>query len=262
MLQVLGDSGQAVLLLPGGGEAVEGFYPGLVEDLSADPGCRVILYDRPGTVGSEVEGGLAGATEAIHETLIELDIGPVVVIGQSLGGAVGLLLARDHPSDVAGLVLLDPTPVNDVKLARQVEQTARTTGRLSTVPGIGWALSAMLRSSADRSARRHDMSPDRHAAMLKMAEVDLPGLARSADGLEEIAQGFDESQLPRVPAAVLTADRKANSTIRAAHQRLATAFDTPLLSWPGAEHAMHLSNPDEVLEASRAVLRAVAAAKP
>ena len=49
MLQVLGDSGPAVLLLPGGAEAVDGFYPGLIEGLMADPGCRVILYDRPGT---------------------------------------------------------------------------------------------------------------------------------------------------------------------------------------------------------------------
>src|SRR6187402_3300195 len=106
MLQVFGESGPAVLLLPGGGEAAEGFYPGLIEGLMADPGCRVVLYDRPGTVSAEAEGGLADATEAIHETLVRLGVGPVVVIGQSLGGAVGLLLARDHPEDVAGLVLL------------------------------------------------------------------------------------------------------------------------------------------------------------
>jgi pimeloyl-ACP methyl ester carboxylesterase len=227
----------------------------------ADPGCRVILYDRPGTAGSGTEGGLAGATQAIHDTLAELGVGSVVVIGQSLGGAVGILLARDHPEDVSGLVLLDPTPVNDVKLARQVEQTARTMAQLSTVPGIGWAFSAMLRSSARRSARRHDMTPDARAAMLTMAEVDLPGLARSAEGLEDIARGFDESQLSRVPAAVLTADRRTRSSVRAAHERLAIALDTPLISWKGAEHQVHLTHPDQVLQASRAVLRAVAAAQ-
>ena len=259
MREVLGESGPAVLLLPGGAEAVEGFYPGLIEELIADPGCRVVLYDRPGTAGSGTEGGLAGATEAIHDTLAELGVGPVVVIGQSLGGAVGLLLARDHPEDVSGLVLLDPTPVNDVKLARQVEQKARTMAQLSTVPGIGWALSAMLRSSANRSARRHDMTPDARAAMLTMAEVDLPGLARSAEGLEHIAQGFDESKLPRVPAAVVTADRRVDSAIRRAHERIASALDTPLLCFAGAEHAVHLTHPDQVLQASRAVLRAVAA---
>jgi pimeloyl-ACP methyl ester carboxylesterase len=259
MREVLGDSGPAVLLLPGGAEAVDGFYPGLIEALMAEPDCRVVLYDRPGTVGSGVEGGLAGATEAIHDTLAELAVGPVVVIGQSLGGAIGLLLARDHPEDVSGLVLLDPTPVNDVELARQVEQTARITGQLSTVPGIGWTLAALVRSSANRSARRHEMTPESREAMLKMAEVDLPGLAQSAAGLEALAQEFDESQLPAVPAAVLTADRKPDSAIRRAHQRIATALDTPLLCFPGAEHAVHLTHPDQVLEASRAVVRTVAA---
>ncbi|GAA1959413.1 alpha/beta hydrolase [Microbacterium deminutum] len=257
MREVWGDSGPAVLLLPGGAEAVEGFYPGLIEGLMADPGCRVILYDRPGTVGSGVEGGLADATTAIHASLSELGTGPVVVVGQSLGGAVAVLLARDHPEDVAGLVLLDPTPVNDVKLSRQVERTAHTTGRLSTVPGIGWVLSALVRSSAERSVKRHGMSPDVAAAMRKMSDVDLQGLGESAVGLEALARGFHESQLPHVPAAVVTADRKSDSTIRAAHQRLATALDTPLLSWSGAEHAVHLSHPEQVLEASRAVLRTV-----
>lgn len=248
------------MLLPGGAEAVEGFYPGLIEGLLDDPGCRVILYDRPGNVSAEVEGGLADAAPAIHATLAELGLGPVVVIGQSLGGAVALLLARDHPEDVSGLVLLDPTPVNDVKLAGQVERTARATAKLSKVPGVGWALSSLLRSTAERSAKRHDMSPAARAATLKIADVDLVKLSESATGLESIAKGFEESQLPIVPAAVITADRKAGSTITAAHQRIATALDTPLLSWPGAEHQVHLSHQDEVLAASRAVIRTVAAA--
>ena len=206
-----------MLMLPGGAEAVEGFFPGLVEGLIADPGCRVILFDRPGTGTSEVDGGLAEASDAIHAALTELGIGPVVVIGQSLGGAVALLVARDHPQDVAGLVLLDPTPVNDVKIAKNVEKTSRVTGRLSTVPGLGALLTAMLRSSANKSIRRHEMGPEASAAMLKITEVDLVKLGESADGLEAIAQGFDESQLPHVPAAVVTADRKANSAIRRAH---------------------------------------------
>ena len=260
MLQVLGESGPAVLLLPGGGEAVEGFYVGLVEGLMADPGCRVILYDRPGTVASDVVGGLVDATDSIHATLAELGVGPVVVIGQSLGGAVAMLLARDHREDVCGLVLLDPTPINDVKLARQVERTASTTAKLSKVPGLGWALTKLLRASAARLARRHDMSPAARAATLKIAEVDLLQLSEAATGLESLAQGFEESQLPQVPAAVVTADRKPGSSIRRAHQRVAAALDTPLLSWPGAVHQVHLSNEQEVLEVSRAVVRTVAVA--
>lgn len=260
MLRMLGETGPAVLLLPGGGEAVDGFYPGLVDGLLADPGCRVILYDRPGVIGSEVAGGLADATDAIHSTLSELGVAPVVVIGQSLGGAVAMLLARDHPEDVCGLILLDPTPVNDVQLARRVERTAAVTAKLSTVPGLGWVLSSLLRSGARRLAGRAGMSPAARTAARALADVDLPHLSASAAGLASLAQGFRESQLPEVPAAVVTADRKPGSPIHVAHQSVATALDTPLVSWPGAVHEVHLSHEREVLELSRAVVRTVAAA--
>lgn len=259
MLQVLGESGPVVLLLPGGGEAVDGFFPGLAEGLIEKPGCRVILYDRPGNAGSDVVGGLSDATDAIHGMLAGLAVGPVVMIGQSLSGAVALLLARDHPEDVAGLVLLDPTPVNDVELARRVERTAAATATLSRAPGLGRGLRALLRRSAVRSARRHAMSPTARAAALAMAEVDLPQLAAAADGLEHLARGFDVSQLPPVPAAVVTADRGSGSALRRAHERVAATLGTPLGSWRGAVHEVHLSHEREVLEVSRTVVRAVLA---
>ena len=49
---------------------------------------------------------------------IELRTGPVVVIGQSLGGAVGLPCWPATIPRRLGTCCFDPTPVNDVKLAR------------------------------------------------------------------------------------------------------------------------------------------------
>ena len=224
MPEVLGDSGPAVLLLPGGAEAVDGFFPGLIEGLQADPGCRVILYDRPGTGTNSVRGGLAEATAAIHATLAELDLGAVVIIGQSLGGAVALLVARDHPDDVAGLVLLDPTPVNDVKLARQVERTSRITGRLSKVRGVRRLLRAMLQSSANKSVRRHQMGPEATAAMRKIADVDLVTLGQSAAGLEEDRQGV--SRNPAAAGAHRRRDRGSQGEVPGA-QGAPAACDRP-----------------------------------
>jgi pimeloyl-ACP methyl ester carboxylesterase len=253
-VRVVGTSGPAVLLLPGGAEAVEGFFPALVEGL-AD--CRVVLLDRPGTGTSTVEGCLADAADAVHAMLAELGVGPVVAIGQSLGGVVATLLARDHPDDVAGLVLLDASPVNDAALARKLEQSMRSTLRLLRVPFAERALRATLRATSRRSIARHGMGPAEAAAMMTMAEVDMRRLGRAAAGLEEIAREFSESQLPRVPAAVVTADRKPDSGMHRAHGRLADALGAPLLSWPGAEHSVHLTHPAEVLEACRTVVRAV-----
>jgi pimeloyl-ACP methyl ester carboxylesterase len=260
MPQVLGNSGPAVLLLPGGAEAAAGFFPGLVEGLLADPGCRVILYDRPGAGASDVDGGLADASDAIHAMIHEGGIGPVVAIGQSLGGAVAVLLAADHPEDVAGLVLLDPTPITDPELAKKVASRTRTTVKLFGIPVIGGMLRALLRASAKRSARRHDMSAEAAAAALTITELDVPKLGRAVVGMEQISKRLDLSSLPRVPAIVITADRKPGDAILRAHEKLADALDAPLLCWPGAQHQVHLTHPVEVLEASRAVVREVAVA--
>jgi pimeloyl-ACP methyl ester carboxylesterase len=243
--RVVGDRGPTVLLLPGGAEEVEGFFPGLVEGLLADPGCRVVLWDRPPV--------LADAPAAIHAVLAE--VGPAVTVGQSLGGAAALLHACAHPDDVAGLVLLDATPVNDPALARQVAGAMRASLRVARLPFGKRFLGATMRMATERSVRRHDMDDDVAAAARRTAQVDLARLGRATEGLVALAGEFDESRIPRVPAAVVTADRKPGSAMHRAHERLAEALDTPLLSWPGAEHLVHLTHPGEVLEATRSVVR-------
>lgn len=260
MVEVVGDSGPAVLLLPGGAEAVEGFFPGLVEGLLADPGCRVILFDRPGVGTDSAEGGLADATTALHAVIAELDLGPVVAIGQSLGGAVAVLLAAEHPDDVAGLVLLDPTPITDPQLAAMVEKRAQQAVGLFRMPVVGGILRRSLKRSAEKSAKRHRMTPEVRAAMLKITDLDAAQLGRAVDRLADLGAQIDLTALPRVPAVVVTADRKPKDRIRRAHARLAEALGAELVTWPTAEHAVHVTHPDEVLEESRAIVRQVAAA--
>ncbi|MBM2614937.1 alpha/beta hydrolase [Actinoplanes sp. LDG1-06] len=257
MFQVRGDSGPAVLLLPGGAASADGFFPGLAEGLIADPGCRVILHDRPGTGTSERPGSLASATSGLHVTIAEAGLGPVVAIGQSLGGAVAALLARDHPGDVAGLVLIDPSPVNDAARAHQLTQTMRKIETLHRLPLLGRVMQPLIGALGANKHLKSATRPDIRAAWQRMKELDLSQLARAAEGLDTLAAGFRESDLPRVPAAVITADRKPDTPMHRAHERLATALGAPLLSWPGADHNAQLTHPDEVLAACRAVVRQV-----
>lgn len=259
MPQVLGNDGPLVLLLPGGAEAVAGFFPGLAEGLIADPGCRVILYDRAGTGASATPGTIADAADDLHTLISGLGGEPVVAIGQSLGGAAALLLAQKHPADVSGLVLLDPTPVNDPALARMVVKRSTSMARWARFSLVHRTLTAMLVASVKRSAKKHDMSAEARAAGLTVAQVDIPGLATAVEGLVEAADGFDASRLPRVPAEVVTADRKPGDPVRAAHERLAAALGVETRQWPGAEHAVHLTHQAEVLAVSRDVVRRVAA---
>ncbi|WP_307831834.1 alpha/beta fold hydrolase [Prauserella cavernicola] len=258
-VRIDGDSGQAVLLLPGGAESCEGFFPGLSEGLLADPGCRVIVHDRPGTGSSAEEGSLADAAAHLDALIERLDCGPVVAVGQSLGGAVAALLARDHPDKVAGVVLLDATPINDPRACARLERVMRVVGPLAGAPGLRRAFSAAVRGSMSRTLRRSDLRPDCAAAHARIADTDIPTLARSVRGIGRLSAGFSEQDLPRLPSAVVTADRKPGDAIRRAHARLAYAFGAPLVCWPGATHSVHLDHPDDTLAVVRDVVSRVRA---
>lgn len=82
----------------------------LANSLSAE--CRVIAYDHRGHGGSAAPEGLydiADLADDAARLLRELDTGPVVWIGMSMGGMVGQELALRHPGLVRALVLAHTT---------------------------------------------------------------------------------------------------------------------------------------------------------
>ncbi len=82
----------------------------LANQLSED--CRVIAYDHRGHGGSAAPQGfysMADLADDAAALLRELDTGPVVWVGLSMGGMVGQELALRHPSLVRALVLGNTT---------------------------------------------------------------------------------------------------------------------------------------------------------
>jgi len=91
---------------------------------------RVCAYDRPGSALVSTPDGLpteqpspgrsdpapmprtaANVVAELHALLSAARVpGPYVLVGHSLGGPFTQLYARTFPADVAGMVLLDPTP--------------------------------------------------------------------------------------------------------------------------------------------------------
>ena len=73
---------------------------------------RVVVVDRPGsgysTRDAATPADLSTQATAIAALIRTLGLGPAFVVGHSLGGAVALTLALDHPQEVAGLALLAP----------------------------------------------------------------------------------------------------------------------------------------------------------
>jgi len=112
-LHCAGRGDTTVLLIAGwgagGDEAWSAVFPAMAEQT------RVCTYDRPGTGTSD-----APATDQTFETeaadlraVLETagEPGPYVVVGHSFGGAEAVAFAAASPDEVAGVVLVDASPV-------------------------------------------------------------------------------------------------------------------------------------------------------
>ncbi len=76
---------------------------------------RVIVIDLPGfglsSKDLNISYALEPQTKRLVEFLTQLQLGPVCLVGSSMGGLIGLHLAAQHPQRISGLVVLAP-PLN------------------------------------------------------------------------------------------------------------------------------------------------------
>ncbi|VVE76872.1 alpha/beta hydrolase [Pandoraea captiosa] len=84
---------------------------------------RIVLIDRPGsgysTRARERDAALAWQASVVARAIDQLGLDRPLVVGHSLGGAVSLTLALNHPQRVAALALIAPLtqPVSQVPAA-------------------------------------------------------------------------------------------------------------------------------------------------
>jgi pimeloyl-ACP methyl ester carboxylesterase len=102
--------GPAVLLIHGLGGQMAHFDYGVAEQLSDQ--FRVITVDRPGSGHSaraaSTSADLSAQASDLAALIDTLQLGPTIVAGHSLGGAVALTLALEHPHRVAAVGLIAP----------------------------------------------------------------------------------------------------------------------------------------------------------
>lgn len=84
--------------------------------------CPSIALDLPGFGGSDLPTSprISAYADAVTWALSELELGPVVLVGHSLGGAVAAAVAERAPARVASLVLLAPAGFGRIRLAEAV----------------------------------------------------------------------------------------------------------------------------------------------
>jgi 3-oxoadipate enol-lactonase len=115
-------------------------WDGLANLLAAD--CRVIAYDHRGHGSSDAPAGMYTMAELADDAarmLRELDTGPVVWVGLSMGGMVGQEMALRHPSLIGALVLANTTS-GYPDVARQAWQQRIETVRSQGIEAIADAV--------------------------------------------------------------------------------------------------------------------------
>lgn len=105
-----GGSGPAIVMIHGLGGQMRNFGKAMVDDLARD--YRVILVDRPGSGYSTRAAGRSARLRVQGETIAEfirkLKLDRPLLVGHSLGGALSLSIALNHPDVAGGLALIAP----------------------------------------------------------------------------------------------------------------------------------------------------------
>jgi pimeloyl-ACP methyl ester carboxylesterase len=230
-IQCVGSGAVTVLLLAGWGDSGDNWSA--IEQPVAEQ-ARVCSYARFGTgVSDPPTTSQTFATQAadLHDLLAEVgEPGPYVVLGHSFGGAEAVTFASMHPTEVAGLMLLDASPTN-------------WPATVCSVPAYKAGCAVM---------RDPDLDPERVDTFAAFDEV---AAIRSLGDL---------------PLTVMTTAHRTDAVLSEAERaRLDVVWDAGVAHWAGLSsratvvtldsgHHIELEHPDQVAGGLAALIRVIA----
>jgi pimeloyl-ACP methyl ester carboxylesterase len=155
-------SGPGIVMIHGLGGQLRNFARPLVEDLARD--YRVVRIDRPGSGYSSRAPGTSARLRVQAETVAELirmlKLERPLIVGHSLGGALALSLALNHPDVVGGLALV--APLSQVQEIEDVPEVFK--GLVIRSPAvrkaIGWTIATPLGVATAEKSLREVFAPE------------------------------------------------------------------------------------------------------
>lgn len=249
------------------------------------------FYDRTGYGYSDPSSRAStaqGATDDLYWLLRKANIDrPVVLVAHSLGGLDATLYADRFPSDVAGLVLVDPlftgqdldeTPEERQRVAAVYERSQAAMVRCGNLARQHQLSAAdghacfQIDSKADAEQSRYLLaqytSASRWDAMLSESRNVHAAGTLSEDEVEEQRAAASWSEKPVIVLTAGLAPKEPDETEdehcknmahwKAGHDRLAARSSRgESVVVPGATHMIQLDQPDVVIDAVRQVVLAL-----
>jgi pimeloyl-[acyl-carrier protein] methyl ester esterase len=210
--------GPDVVLIPGLASS-GAVWDATVKQLSAAH--RVHVVQVAGFAGAPVAGNAQGpvvepVVEAVDAYIKANHLKAPAVIGHSMGGFTGLVLAERHPEDVGRLLIVDSLPFFPAATSAAVT-----------------AESAKPRAAAMRDAL---LAMDETAFQAQQANAVLPGMVKSPEGLKAVvawSKTSDRGVMARAMYDLMTTDARGGLAAIKAPTTLLYPFD-PAIGAPVA----------------------------
>lgn len=198
-------------------------------------GYRVYAPDLPGHGKSRGHGlqRIPAYGEKILEWIQGLNLPKVVLAGHSMGGAIALWLAVNHPELMHGLVLMSTGATLPVNLSL-IEELATQIGFPTAVDNImRWSFSPKIEPALVENVKKH---------MLKMRPSVVAGDFRACDRFD-IRNELDQVQ---VPSLVMVGDEDKMTPIRFSEELANSITGAELEVVKSSGHMIAIEQPEVV----------------
>lgn len=198
-------------------------------------------------------GMLDGIVADLHSYLSKNHLTGVSVVGHSMGGLIGLMLAKQHPEDVSKLMIVDALPyVGDIFLpgaqVTQVEPQAKIM-RDRTVAAYGHPVDPAVIQRTAASQALHDDSRVRIADWVAKADPRVTGEALYEDMTTDLRPELASIRTPITlvyPFGGAMTQDKADAFYKAEYAKAPHVFFVPI---PDSGHFVMLDQPQAFLKA-------------
>jgi len=202
--------------------------------------CRVIAYDHRGHGSSDAPDApysMADLADDAARLLRELDTGPVVWVGLSMGGMVGQELALRHPSLVQALVLANTTS-GYPEAARAVWEQRIATVREQGIEAIADAVMGRYFHDAFRAEKAGTVARFRR----RLIGTDPTGYVGCCNAVGQVDTTGRLGQI-EAPALVIAGELDQGTPVAMAHTLADGIPDARLVVLPDASHLSAIEQP-------------------